>query len=215
MGRKISGLYAVTPDRTDTEGLARQVEAAVRGGAYFVQYRNKSAPASLRLEQARRLAAVCAKTGARMIVNDDAELAREAGADGVHLGRDDGEIDAARRLLGHGKLIGVSCYDELPRARAAAAQGADYIAFGSFYPSSTKPAAAHATLDLLHQAKRQISIPIVAIGGIDADNARALLDAGADSVAVVSALFDAADVETAARRISSLFASTLLQESIR
>ena len=215
MGRTIRGLYAVTPDRPDTEALLRQVEAAVRGGAGFVQYRNKSAPQSLQLSQARRLAKLCGRLGARLIVNDDIDIALESGADGVHLGRDDGEVAAARQRLGKDRFIGVSCYDEMGRARAAVAQGADYIAFGSFYPSPTKPSAARATPDLLRQAKQAFPTPVVAIGGIDADNAGALIGAGADSVAVISALFDAADIESAARGIAALFANRSLQEATR
>lgn len=215
MGGTISGLYAVTPDCADTEELVRQVEAAVRGGARVVQYRNKSAPASLRLMQAKRVAAVCAMAGACLIVNDDVGIARDSGADGVHLGGNDADLGEARSVLGRGKLIGVSCYNEIERAREAVAQGASYIAFGSFFPSSTKPAAVRATLDLLRQAKRELSVPVVAIGGIDAGNAGVLVDAGADCVAVVRALFDAADIEVAARRISSLFASPFRQEAIR
>jgi thiamine-phosphate pyrophosphorylase len=215
MTRKISGLYAVTPDRAETDELARQVEAAVRGGARFVQYRNKSAPPSLRLSQATRVAVVCAGAGARMIVNDDARIARDAGADGVHLGRGDGTVDGARRLLGPDKLIGVSCYNELERAREAVEQGADYIAFGSFFASFTKPGAVRATLDLLHQAKHELLAPVVAIGGIDANNAGVLVRAGADSVAVARAVFDAPDIEDAARRISALFASPPFQETLQ
>jgi len=215
MGRIINGLYAVTPDRSDTEALVLQVEAAVRGGARLVQYRNKTAPPMLQRQQAQRLATLCADLGASLIVNDSVDIAAESGAGGVHLGRDDGDVGAARRRLGGGKCVGVSCYDEIGRARAAVAQGADYIAFGSFFPSPTKPRAVRATLELLRQAKREFAIPVVAIGGIDADNAGALIEAGADSVAVVSALFDAADIESAARRISALFANQTLQETIR
>jgi thiamine-phosphate pyrophosphorylase len=208
MARAIEGLYAVTPETADTELLARMVEAAARGGAVLVQYRNKSGTDAARMEQLRRLAPVCRRHGARLIVNDSVELAREARADGVHLGRDDGDIATARRLLGPQAMIGVSCYDELPRAREAAAAGADYVAFGSFFPSSTKPGAVRASLDLLRQARRELDVPIVAIGGIDASNAALLIDAGADALAVVSALFDAADIEAGARRIARLFPAT-------
>ena len=210
----ISGLYAITPVCADTDELVRQVAAAVRGGARIVQYRNKSATASLKLSQASRLAVVCAEAGARMVVNDDPALARAAGADGVHLGRNDAPLAEARELLGPGKLIGVSCYNDIGRAREAVAQGADYIAFGSFFPSSTKPDAVRAAPELLRQAKREFATPVVAIGGIDEDNAAALVDAGADSVAVISALFGVADIEAAARRVSALFERTHHQEAI-
>jgi thiamine-phosphate pyrophosphorylase len=205
MRKTVSGLYAITPGLADSELLISQVGAALRGGARLVQYRNKTASQRLRHEQAARIALLCRKAGACFIVNDDIELARDGVADGVHLGGDDVTVGAARALLGPGKLIGVSCYNQLARARDAVGQGADYIAFGSFFPSRTKPGAATATRDLLRAAK-EFSRPIVAIGGITADNAAGLIEAGADALAVVSAVFDAPDVEIAARRIAGLFA---------
>lgn len=207
MAAKVRGLYAVTPD-TGADGglLSRQVEAAVRGGAGIVQYRNKTDSRPTQLLHLERLAMVCRTAGAILIINDSVEIAAEIGADGVHLGRDDGPVSEARRRLGPARTIGVSCYNELQRARDAMAAGADYVAFGSFFPSATKPGAVHATLELLSQARKEISLPIVAIGGIDAGNAGSLIGAGADAIAVVSALFDAADVEAQARRLSGLFA---------
>ena len=205
MRKTISGLYAITPGLADPELLAGKVEAALRGGARVVQYRNKAAGEPLRHEQAVRIARLCRDAGACFIVNDNIELARKVAADGVHLGKDDEGVGAARALLGPGKLIGVSCYNELWRARDAVAQGADYIAFGSFFPSPTKPGAVTAARDLLRAAK-EFSVPIVAIGGITPDNAAGLIEAGADAVAVLSAVFDAPDVERAARRIAALFA---------
>jgi len=204
MRKTISGLYAITPGLADPELLAGKVEAALRGGAHVVQYRNKTAGEPLRHEQAVRIARLCRAAGACFIVNDSIELARKVAADGVHLGKDDEGVGAARALLGPGKLIGVSCYNELWRARDAVAQGADYIAFGSFFPSPTKPGAVTAARDLLRAAK-EFSVPIVAIGGITPDNAAGLIEAGADAVAVLSAVFDAPDVERAARRIAGLF----------
>ena len=206
MAPKVSGLYAVTPELADVDLLSRKVEAAVRGGARIMQYRNKTASQSLQLLQLKRLAVICRRGGTSLIVNDSAEMAREVDADGVHLGSDDGPICVARRILGPDKLIGVSCYNDLKRAHAAMEAGADYVAFGSFFVSSTKPDAVHATLGLLRQAKKEIALPIVAIGGINAGNAGALIQAGADAVAVVSALFDAKDVECEARRFCGLFA---------
>lgn len=205
MRKTISGLYAVTPGLADPDLLADKVDAALRGGARVVQYRNKGASEQLRQEQAVRIARLCRDAGACFIVNDNIELARKVAADGVHLGKDDEGVGAARALLGPGKLIGVSCYNELWRARDAVAQGADYIAFGSFFPSPTKPGAVTAARDLLRAAK-EFSLPIVAIGGITPDNAAGLIEAGADAVAVLSAVFDAPDVERAARRIAALFA---------
>jgi len=205
MRKTVSGLYAVTPGLADPELLAGKVDAALRGGARVVQYRNKDAGEQLRQEQAVRIARLCRDAGACFIVNDNIELARKVAADGVHLGKDDEGVGAARALLGPGKLIGVSCYNELWRARDAVAQGADYIAFGSFFPSPTKPGAVTAARDLLRAAK-EFLVPIVAIGGITPDNAAGLIEAGADAVAVLSAVFDAPDVERAARRIAGLFA---------
>ena len=202
---RIEGLYAVTPETADIEDLARKVDAAIGGGARTVQYRNKNAPDALRLRQLQRLAPICRRSGALLIVNDSVELAREVQADGVHLGKDDGDVATARRVLGARACIGVSCYNELQRARDAAANGADYVAFGSFFPSATKPGAVRADLDLLRRARQALDLPIVAIGGIDAGNAGHLVEAGADAVAVVSALFDAADVGAAARRLAELF----------
>lgn len=205
MRKTVSGLYAVTPELADSALLTNKVEAALRGGARVVQYRNKAADERLRHEQALQIARLCRDAGACFIVNDSIELAREVAADGVHLGKDDDGVGAARALLGPGKLIGVSCYNQLGRARDAVAQGADYIAFGSFFPSPTKAGAVTASRDLL-RAAREFSLPIVAIGGITPDNAAGLIEAGADAVAVVSAVFDAPDVERAARRIAGLFA---------
>ena len=205
MRKTVSGLYAVTPGLADSALLTGKVEAALRGGARVVQYRNEAADGRLRYEQAVQIARLCRDAGACFIVNDSIELAREVAADGVHLGKDDDGVGAARALLGPGKLIGVSCYNQLGRARDAVAQGADYLAFGSFFPSPTKPGAVTASRDLLRAAK-EFSLPIVAIGGITPDNAAGLIEAGADAVAVVSAVFDAPDVERAARRIAGLFA---------
>jgi len=199
------GVYAITPETADTEWLLAQVEAALAGGVAAVQYRDKSGDVARRHEQASELAALCRRFGAPLIVNDDLRLADLAGADGVHLGRDDGSIREARIILGKGKFIGASCYQSLELAQAAQAAGADYVAFGSFFASPTKPAAGRADADLLRAATRVLRIPIVAIGGITAANAPQLIDAGADSVAVLSALFDAADTRAAARALNQLF----------
>lgn len=206
MASAVSGLYAVTPELDDPALLVKKVESALRGGARVVQYRNKAADAQQRRAQAAEIAQLCRRAGACFIVNDSVILARELDADGVHLGQDDGSVSAARALLGPGKLIGVSCYNQLSIARDAVAQGVDYIAFGSFFASSTKPGAVRATPDMLRAARSEFSIPIVAIGGITTHNAGGLIEAGADSVAVVSALFDAPDVELAARSFAGLFA---------
>ena len=155
----------------------------------MLQYRNKSASEGLRGEQARALLAVCRRYGVPLIVNDHVALASEIDADGVHLGCEDGDIAAARALLGAGKLIGVSCYDRLDLALRARAQGASYVAFGACFSSATKPAAVRAPLALFAQAQRDVGLPLVGIGGITPENMREVLAAGADAVAMISAVF--------------------------
>jgi thiamine-phosphate pyrophosphorylase len=189
----------------DSIVLLGKVEAALRGGARVVQYRSKSRDKSLRTEQAAGIARLCRTCDVLFLVNDSVELALAVDADGVHLGKQDGDVATARDALGAGKVIGVSCYDDMDRARAACECGANYIAFGSFFPSGTKPLAPRAGTDLLRIAASEISIPVVAIGGITVDNAAGLVAAGADAVAVVSALFDAPDIEAQARRFARLF----------
>ncbi|HSB49069.1 MAG TPA: thiamine phosphate synthase [Burkholderiales bacterium] len=207
MTRRISGLYAVTPELADTPALVAAAEAALRGGAKLLQYRNKTAAAALRLTQARALLALCRKYRVPLIINDRLDLALEVPADGVHLGADDVPLATARARLGPARLLGASCYDRLEAALEAERLGADYVAFGSFFPSSVKPGAVRAPLALLREAKRRLSVQVVAIGGITLDNAPQLIAAGADSVAVISALFDADDIGIAARRFSALFAA--------
>ena len=203
--RGIKGLYALTPDSTDTDDLQRCVRLALAGGVQVLQYRNKLADARLRLSQAQVLRTLTREFGVTFIVNDDAQLAATVDADGVHLGATDGDIKTARALLGNSKLIGVSCYNQLSLAHAAVLAGADYVAFGAFYSSSVKPDAAVATLDLLRDADAELGVPIVAIGGISADNGALLVQAGADALAVISAVFDAADIQLAAQNLAKLF----------
>ena len=199
------GLYAITPETADTGRLLAQVEAALSGGVAAVQYRDKSGDVARRHEQASELVVLCRRFGVPLIVNDDLRLADLADADGVHLGRDDGSLREARIILGKNKFIGASCYQSLELAQAAQSAGADYVAFGSFFPSPTKPDAARADTALLRAATRTIRIPIVAIGGITLANAPDLLDAGADSLALLSALFDAADIRASALALNQLF----------
>ena len=201
----IRGLYAVTPDNADSVRLTSQVRAALEGGARIVQYRNKVADSTLRREQAAALCALCRMYGAALIVNDDLELAMAVDAHGVHLGGEDGSIAAARARLGPHKLLGASCYSQLEYAERAIAEGADHIAFGSFFVSSVKPGAVRSKPSLLTEAKRRFNLPVVAIGGITQANATPLIDAGADSVAVISALFNAPDIARAAREFNALF----------
>jgi len=203
---RLRGLYAVTPGIADTAVLIARVDAALAGGAALVQYRAKDIPAALALEQARAIVAVCRGHGAPLIVNDSLDLAIACGADGVHLGRDDVAPAEARRRMPHG-VIGVSCYADPARAREAARAGADYVAIGSVFASPTKPGAVHAPLDLLAEARERSHLPVCAIGGITPENAARAIDAGADMIAVVSALFDAPDVRAAAAALARLFDS--------
>jgi thiamine-phosphate pyrophosphorylase len=200
----IHGLYAITPDEPDTDELLRKVRQALLGGAWVLQYRNKAADPPLRLEQAQSLRALTHEFSVPLIINDDALLAKLVDADGVHLGGTDGSVVAARAVLGSAKLIGVSCYNRISLAHDAVRQGADYVAFGSFFASSVKPDALVATLDLLRQARTEIAVPLVAIGGITAQNGTLLLEAGASALAVISAVFDAADIQASARQFSGL-----------
>lgn len=197
------GLYLLTPDETDTERLLGRV-SAVLGTASLLQYRNKTADHALRHRQAGALLQACREAGVPLVVNDDARLAADIGADGVHLGEDDVDVASARVLLGSAAIIGVSCYDDLERAHDTARAGADYLAFGAFFPSTTKPRARHAGLHLL-QDSAPLGLPRVAIGGITPDNARMLVDAGADLLAVISGVFDAPDPLAAARAYRACF----------
>lgn len=203
----IAGLYAIA-DMAQLEPacLLEAVTQAIVGGATVVQYRDKSPQSSSRLEQAARLTQLCKYHGVPLIVNDDVELAHSVVAAGVHLGREDPPLAQARRRLGSQAIVGISCYNQLERALSAAAEGADYVAFGSFYPSATKPAAQRATLELLREARQRLRIPIVAIGGITPENGGALVSAGADAVAVIQGLFAQVDVCAAAGRYAALFA---------
>ncbi len=199
---RLAGLYAITDSGLLPDArLAPAVAEAVAGGARWVQYRDKR-PGADREALARRLRDVCRAGGAGLVVNDDVELAAAVGADGVHLGRDDGAIDAARRRLGPTAVIGASCYDSPERARAAVAAGADYVAFGRFFPSATKPGAPPARLETLAWAAAELPVPVCAIGGIHAGNAGRLIDAGAHLVAVVGGVFASDDPRRAAAAIA-------------
>ncbi|MDR3212740.1 MAG: thiamine phosphate synthase [Azoarcus sp.] len=190
------GLYAVTPAESDTARLLAKVVCVLAASPALLQYRNKLAPAALRREQVRCLLPLCRAAGVPLIVNDHLALALEFGADGVHLGRDDGDAASARRALdaqGPGRILGVSCYGEWARAVAGAAAGADYVAFGAMFASPTKPAAARAPLELLGRARRELKVTVAAIGGITLANAGEVVAAGADLVAVISDVFGADD----------------------
>ncbi len=202
---RMAGLYGVTPDDADSARLMTRVRAALDGGMRILQYRNKTANARLRREQAAALHALCREYDATLIINDDLELALAIDADGLHLGGEDGSLAAARARLGPDKWLGASCYRSLDNAARAIAEGADHIAFGSFFVSTVKPGAVRSTPSLLTEAKQKFGVPVVAIGGITLDNASLLIAAGADSVAVITALFSAPDVALAAQKFNVLF----------
>lgn len=197
------GLYAVTPDVASTDALARMVAQALEGGIALLQYRNKSAEAALRREQAEVLLRLTRARGVPLIINDDVALAAAIDADGVHVGRDDGDVAAARRVL-PGKLLGASCYASLEAAQSAVADGADHVAFGSVFASGTKPGAGRAPLELFGRARR-LGVPLVAIGGITLDNAPLVIAAGADCLAVIAGVFGAPDIRERAASYQSLF----------
>ena len=197
----LRGLYAITPDIADTEALVLRVEQALKAGVSLLQYRNKIISKDKRLLQAKELAPLARGYGVPFIVNDDVEIALAVGANGAHLGKDDGELESARRKLA-GKILGASCYNDAAAARAAVAAGADYVAFGSVFPSATKPQAARASLSLF---KHNLGVPLCAIGGITLENAPALIAAGASLLAVISDLFDAPHIAARAAEYRKLF----------
>lgn len=209
------GLYAITPETRDTARLIEQVRLAIAGGATVVQYRSKRIGQNVVRQQAEALRAITLETGTKFVVNDNIELALSVGADGVHLGRDDADTDTvaklrkqcAPRLSAAPFIIGVSCYNELSLAETAVEVGADYVAFGSFFPSPTKPTATKADVALIRMAKAKFDVPVVAIGGITVDNAQELISANVDMVAVISSLFGADDIEHRAREFTNLFKS--------
>ena len=205
MSAKLRGLYAITPDLADGESLLRAVAAALAGGCRLLQYRDKLSAMPEQVARARALRELCRRHGARLIINDDIALAALVEADGVHLGKEDGNLVAARAILGPGKLLGASCYADLDAARRAVAAGADYVAFGAVYASPTKPQAATAPVDLFRQAKSELATPTCAIGGITLDNAAPLIAAGADLIAVITDLFAAPDIAARAAAYQRLF----------
>jgi thiamine-phosphate pyrophosphorylase len=198
------GLYLITPDEPDTARLLARVVPLLETGVALLQYRNKAAEASKRGEQARALLGISRAAGVPLIVNDDWRLAAEIGADGAHLGADDGELRIAREALGQDRILGASCYNDSARAARAAGEGASYLAFGAFFDSGTKPLARRADLSLLQDARR-FGLPTVAIGGLRPDNTRSALSAGADLIAVIGAVFEAPDPLAATRAFLSCF----------
>lgn len=199
----MKGLYAITPDVASTEALVSMVSRALEGGIALLQYRNKLADSGLRTEQALALLRLARAKRVPLIINDDVALAAAIDADGAHVGTDDADIAAARKML-PGKLLGASCYDRLEAAQDAVAAGADHVAFGSVYASSTKPGARRARLELFSEA-RSMGVPLVAIGGITLENASQVIAAGADCVAVIADLFAAPDIAGRAALYRNLF----------
>lgn len=201
------GLYLLTPDEADTGRLLARTLPLLEAGVAMLQYRNKQADADLRAEQAKALAFACRGSATPFIVNDDWRLALDVDADGAHLGEDDGELREAREALGSRRLLGASCYDRIDLAERAADAGADYVAFGAFFPSATKPGAKRAERGLLHEAAR-FGLPRVAIGGIVPDNAATLIAAGAELLAVLGAVYEADDPVAVVRAFNSVFESS-------
>ena len=204
--KQLSGLYIITDEYLiDEENFIQDIEHALQGGANIVQYRDKSQNQEKKRHQAHALRELCDQHHKTFIINDDIELARETHADGVHIGINDAPLSDVREQLGNDKIIGVSCYNDFSLALTAQQQGANYVAFGSFYLSSIKPEAKKADTELLQKARNQLRIPVCAIGGITSKNAAPLINAGADMLAVISDIFSCADTKTASNNISKQF----------
>ena len=202
----INGLYAITPELENTTELLDKTQQALKGGARLVQYRSKSINRQTLKRQAIRLLQLCKHYQALLIINDHLDLACDINADGVHLGRDDGTITAARQRLGNDKIIGASCYNELNLALRAAEEGADYVAFGALFPSITKLNTVPVSTDFIHHVRKHIAIPIVGIGGIQLQNAKSVIQSGYDCVAVCHDLFAAGiDTQSQAMKFTQLF----------
>ncbi len=201
----IKGLYAITPDMADLNTLVHKTQLAIEGGAFMVQYRSKIQDRAVKIQQCAAILRLCREYGVPCIVNDDVEMCRILEADGVHLGENDDNIADVRHILGEDAIIGSSCYDQLDRAKQAQKEGATYVAFGAVFPTPTKPNAPRATLALLREAKREIHIPIVAIGGITVNNAHDVIEAGVDAIAVITSLFEAKTIKETAETFLKMF----------
>ncbi|MBM3351232.1 MAG: thiamine phosphate synthase [Betaproteobacteria bacterium] len=211
---KIAGLYAITPDEASTDLLLAKVEAALQGGVSILQYRNKQASHQLRTRQARAILPLCRDYQVPLIINDSIKLCLALDADGVHLGADDGNLQVARTRLGSNKILGVSCYNRFELAESAQEAGADYVAFGACFSSSTKPNAPVASLDLFKRAQAQLKIPSVAIGGITLENATQVINARASAIAVINAIFSADDITLTAQQFIKFFSHDINQSNI-
>ena len=199
------GLYIVTPDCDDTQRLLDATEQAILSGATMVQYRHKTAAENLRHEQASALLVLSRRFNVPLIINDHVGLCIDLDADGVHVGGTDASVSEVRRQLGCDKLVGASCYGSLALAQTAAEEGASYLAFGGFYPSRVKKYDVTTPLNIVTQAKQRFNQPIVVIGGMTVDNCVPLVELGADSVAVISAVYGASDIRGAAKTFSNLY----------
>lgn len=201
----LHGVYAITDPVLCGAHLIEKVLAAIEGGVRILQYRNKQASRDIQQEEASKLQSVCRQHEVLFLINDDVQLAADVDADGVHLGQTDRALIEARQHLSSNKIIGISCNNRFEYALAAQQQGADYVAFGRFFPSQTKPQAPQADISLLHRARTELKLPVVAIGGITPDNGRQLIAAGADMLAVIHGIFAQDDVRLAAQRYAKLF----------
>ena len=202
----IRGVYAiidteVVPD----DALSQTANAIINNGVSVIQYRAKAVGTAQKLKQAGTLADLCRRAEIPLIINDDIALCLSVEATGVHLGRDDQTLTEARKRLGPDKIIGISCYNQLNQAIAAQQMGADYVAFGSVFSSSTKPNAVNAPLELLKQAKQQLEVPVVAIGGITINNIKRVIETGVDAAAIIRGLFAEPNPGIIARQIADLF----------
>ncbi len=208
MPRPLSGLYAITDRKladSSSVTLVKHVHQALEGGARVIQYRDKGSDKRRKIAEAASLLHLCYGYDVPLIINDDLLLAAEIGADGVHLGQDDISIHQARNILGGDAIIGISCHNRLELALDAQYAGANYVAFGRFFSSSTKPQALPANIDLLHHARLPLHIPIVAIGGITPENGTPLIEAGADMLAVIHGVFGQQDISAACNQFNTLF----------
>jgi thiamine-phosphate pyrophosphorylase len=201
----IKGLYAITPDMADSNSLLKKTQLAIEGGAFMVQYRSKIQDRDVKIQQCAAILRLCREYKIPCIVNDDVDMCRVLEADGVHLGKKDDNIAEVRSILGEDAIIGSSCYDQLNRAKKAQKEGASYVAFGAMFETLTKPHAPRATLELLREAKSQIQIPIVAIGGITMNNAHDVIETGIDAIAVINSLFEAKTIKETAEIFSKMF----------
>ncbi len=201
----IKGLYAITPDMADLNTLIQKTQLAIEGGAFMVQYRSKIDDRDAKMRQCAAILRLCREYEIPCIVNDDVDMCCVLEADGVHLGEKDDNIAEVRHILGEDAIIGSSCYNQIERARQAQKEGASYVAFGAIFPTPTKPQAPRATLELLKEAKREIQIPIVAIGGITVNNAHDVTKTGIDAIAVITSLYEAKTIKETAETFSKMF----------